>query len=113
MPAVRDAVQHMTGLPPRPELVDPDAAVAIGAALHAATLSGHVENLMTIDVWQAALLRAVVGKQFEADPVLAARFVPEDDEARSGAEEIAPIAAAASSSVQAAPQTATPAKPSK
>lgn len=106
MPAVREAVQHMTGLSPRPELVDPDAAVAIGAALHAATLSGHVDNLMTIDVWQAALLRAVVGKQFEEDPVLASRFIPEDDEATSGTADDAAVVSAVEPGTMAAPHLA-------
>ena len=55
----------MTGLTPRPELVDPDAAVATGAAVYAGVLSGHIEDLMVLDVWQAALMRAYAKRELK------------------------------------------------
>lgn len=33
-------------------------AVAVGAAIQAAMLSGELDDLMVMDVWQAALMRA-------------------------------------------------------
>lgn len=65
MPAIRRFVTNMTGLNPRPEIVDPDAAVASGAAVYAGVLSGHIEDLMVLDVWQAALMRAYAKKELK------------------------------------------------
>jgi molecular chaperone DnaK (HSP70) len=79
MPAVRNSVRNMTGLEPRPELVDPDAAVALGAAIYAGVLSGKITDLLTLDNWKAALLRALVGHDFEDDASLKAKFIPEHD----------------------------------
>lgn len=60
MPAVGRFVKNMTGL--RPEApgrrVDPDEAVALGAALQAGILDGALPDLMVMDVWQSRLLRA-------------------------------------------------------
>jgi molecular chaperone DnaK (HSP70) len=78
MPAVRNSVRYMTGLEPRPELVDPDAAVALGAAIYAGVLSGEVTDLLTLDNWKAALMRALVGHRFENDPSLKAKFIPDE-----------------------------------
>jgi heat shock protein 1/8 len=58
MPAVRRFVKNMTGLEPKPGLVDPDLAVAYGAAVQAGIYEGSVQDLMIIDVWQASLMRA-------------------------------------------------------
>eukprot|EP00803_Ostreobium_quekettii_P011586 evm.model.scf_3273.1 EVM.evm.TU.scf_3273.1 scf_3273:2645-3037(+) len=52
MPAVRRFVRNMTGLDPGESAVDPDMAVALGAAIQAASLSGEVEDLLLVDVWQ-------------------------------------------------------------
>lgn len=58
MPAVGRFVKNMTGLEPKPGLVDPDLAVAYGAAVQAGIYEGSVQDLMIIDVWQASLMRA-------------------------------------------------------
>jgi heat shock 70kDa protein 1/2/6/8 len=70
MPAIRRFVTNMTGLTPRPELVDPDAAVATGAAIYAGVLSGHIQDLMVLDVWQAALMRAYAKRELKANPAV-------------------------------------------
>eukprot|EP00887_Chlorella_sp_A99_P001468 scaffold8.g1468.t1 len=58
MPAVRRFVRNMTGLEAKEFLVDPDLAVALGAAVQAGIYEGQVADLMVMDVWQAALMRA-------------------------------------------------------
>jgi sugar (pentulose or hexulose) kinase len=67
MPAVVRAVANMTGLRPRPGLTDADAAVAAGAALHAAALSGLAGDAMLLDTWQAELMRALAAGGVSAD----------------------------------------------
>lgn len=59
MPGVGTFLQHMTGLTPRASAIDPDGAVAAGAALHAASLSGHAPMAELMDTWQASLMRAL------------------------------------------------------
>jgi molecular chaperone DnaK len=58
MPAVRNFVQNMTGLKPKDSNVDPDLAVALGAAIQAGIYEGNVSDVMIMDVWQASLMRA-------------------------------------------------------
>lgn len=58
MPAVQRFVKNMTGLQPKEGAVDPDLAVAYGAAVQAGIYEGSVKDLMIIDVWQASLMRA-------------------------------------------------------
>jgi heat shock 70kDa protein 1/2/6/8 len=67
MASIRSFVKNMTGLEPREGLVDPDAAVATGAAIFAGVLSGHIQNLMVMDVWQAALLRALAERELKSN----------------------------------------------
>jgi len=58
MPAVRTFVENMTGLVPKDANVDPDLAVALGAAIQAGVYEGNVSDVMIMDVWQASLMRA-------------------------------------------------------
>eukprot|EP00854_Cymbomonas_tetramitiformis_P005951 gene5951-7155_t len=65
MPAVRRFVENMTGLSPRLSAVDPDEAVALGAAVQAGVLEGTMGGLAVMDVWQASLMRAVAANQLK------------------------------------------------
>lgn len=67
MPAVRSFVKNMTGMRLQPGLVDPDAAVALGAAVYAGVLSGHISDLMVMEVWQAALMRALAENELKTN----------------------------------------------
>ncbi|KAI3436735.1 hypothetical protein D9Q98_006150 [Chlorella vulgaris] len=58
MPAIHRFVRNMTGLDAEEALVDPDLAVAAGAAVQAGIFEGQVSELMVMDVWQATLMRA-------------------------------------------------------
>ena len=58
MPAVRKFVENMTGLAPKDSNVDPDLAVALGAAVQAGIYEGNVSDVMIMDIWQASLMRA-------------------------------------------------------
>jgi molecular chaperone DnaK len=49
MPAIQEVVEQITGLAPL-RSVNPDEAVAMGAALQAGALSGEVEELLLLDV---------------------------------------------------------------
>lgn len=80
MPAIRRFVTNMTGLTPRPELVDPDAAVATGAAVYAGVLSGHIEDLMVLDVWQAALMRAFAKSELKNNAATREALFGADDQ---------------------------------
>lgn len=84
MPAIRRFVTNMTGLTPRPELVDPDAAVATGAAVYAGVLSGHIEDLMVLDVWQAALMRAYAKRELKSNAAVREALFGEEDQASTG-----------------------------
>jgi heat shock 70kDa protein 1/2/6/8 len=87
MPAIRRFVTNMTGLTPCPELVDPDAAVAAGAAIYAGVLTGHIEDLMVLDVWQAALMRAYAKRELKTNAaVREALFGAEEGQASTGPE---------------------------
>ena len=63
MPAVRRFVRNMTGLEPELAAVDPDEAVALGAAIEAGRLQGEMEGVVVLDKWQAALARALAEQQ--------------------------------------------------
>lgn len=52
MPVVRHFVENMTGMRPKTSVVDPDKAVALGAAVQAGMLQGEVEDVMMMDVFQ-------------------------------------------------------------
>lgn len=67
MPAIRRFVRNMTGLDPAEFVVDPDLAVALGAAVQAGIYEGQVSDLMVMDVWQASLMRAFAQLQLERE----------------------------------------------
>ncbi|DBA67062.1 TPA: hypothetical protein ACH3X2_001393 [Trebouxia sp. C0005] len=71
MPAMRRFVLNMTGLEPA-TLVQPDEAVALGAAVQAGILEGQVSDVMVLDVWQANLMRAFARQRLQQDERLAA-----------------------------------------
>lgn len=58
MPAVHKFVENMTGIKPKQSSVDPDLAVALGAAVQAGIYEGNVSDVMVMDIWQASLMRA-------------------------------------------------------
>lgn len=58
IPAVSTFVENMTGLVPNTSNVDPDLAVALGAAVQAGIYEGNVSDVMIMDIWQASLMRA-------------------------------------------------------
>lgn len=62
IPMVQRLVSAITARPVSLGKVDPDEAVALGAAIQAGILSGTVTNLETLEVWQAALMRALAVK---------------------------------------------------
>ncbi|GLI64484.1 hypothetical protein VaNZ11_007759, partial [Volvox africanus] len=68
MPAVGRFISNMTGLQPLEAALDPDEAVALGAAVQAGILQGEISNLMVMDQWQASLMRALAKLQLQADP---------------------------------------------
>ncbi|KAK2080397.1 hypothetical protein QBZ16_000250 [Prototheca wickerhamii] len=66
MPGIRRLLGNMTGLPILEAAVDPDQAVAAGAAIEAARLDGRLEGLAVMDEWRAALLRALTADNKDA-----------------------------------------------
>lgn len=58
LPGIRPFLRNMTGIDPDASPVDPDLAVALGAAIQAGMLEGSVERLMVFDVWQVRCMRA-------------------------------------------------------
>jgi molecular chaperone DnaK len=54
MPKVQEAVKNFFGKDPRHD-VNPDEAVAIGAAIQAGVLSGHVKDILLLDVTPLSL----------------------------------------------------------
>jgi molecular chaperone DnaK len=58
MPAVQRFVKNMTGIDPKEFVVDPDLAVALGAAVQAGVYEGDLPDVMVMEVWQATLMRA-------------------------------------------------------
>eukprot|EP01023_Acetabularia_acetabulum_P006605 TRINITY_DN12744_c0_g1_i2.p1 TRINITY_DN12744_c0_g1~~TRINITY_DN12744_c0_g1_i2.p1 ORF type:complete len:201 (+),score=39.41 TRINITY_DN12744_c0_g1_i2:29-604(+) len=73
-------VQNMTGLCPKEYVVDPDEAVALGAAIYANVLVGEVKGFMVMDVWQANLMRALATRKLKDDPKLAAMYAEKDQD---------------------------------
>jgi len=68
MPAVRRFLKNMTGIEVRDFVVDPDQAVALGAAIEAGRLGGDLsEEFMTMDIWQASLMRALATEQMSEE----------------------------------------------
>ena len=59
MPCVQAFVSSMVAQPVSLGAVDPDEAVALGAALHAGCLDGTVSDVEALETWQAALMRAL------------------------------------------------------
>lgn len=62
MPGVARFLKNMTGLEPREYLIDPDEAVALGAAVQAGMIDGSMGDLVVMDIWQAGLMRAFADK---------------------------------------------------
>lgn len=54
MPKVQEAVRNLFGKDPRKD-VNPDEAVAVGAAIQGAVLSGHVKDILLLDVTPLSL----------------------------------------------------------
>jgi hypothetical protein len=99
MPCVQRLVAAMTARPVALGAdVDPDEAVALGAALQAGALEGSVSDVETLEVWQAALMRALARKQMESDE--------SDDADDADAEEAAFEAALAPDAAERAAQPA-------
>lgn len=65
-PCVRRFVENTLGRKPNVSLVNPDEAVALGAAVHAGALEGSIENVQTLNSMQASLMRALMSKMSEA-----------------------------------------------
>ena len=62
--------------------MDPDLAVALGAAVQAGIYQGEVAGLMVIDPWKAALMRAFAARALErgeVDPAAVGVEVGEED----------------------------------
>lgn len=56
----------------------PVQAVALGAALQAGVLEGSVTDVMVMDVWQAALMRALAKRQLREDSEAARQVLGEE-----------------------------------
>jgi len=59
---VRRFVENTLGRKPNVSLVNPDEAVALGAAVHAGALEGTIEHVQTLNSMQASLIRALTAK---------------------------------------------------
>ncbi|KAL4443054.1 hypothetical protein ABPG77_008545 [Micractinium sp. CCAP 211/92] len=88
MPAIRRFVRNMTGLDPAEFVVDPDLAVALGAAVQAGIYEGQVSDLMVMDVWQASLMRAFAQLQLAQEQGSQADAAEEEDAEEAAAFEL-------------------------
>eukprot|EP00798_Chlamydomonas_sp_ICE-L_P030049 gene30049-35020_t len=68
MKAVQKFIFNMTGLEGLEDAVNPDEAVALGAAVQAGILQGDVADMMVMDQWQASLMRALADLELKKNP---------------------------------------------
>ena len=66
MPAVVRTVQTLTGISPR-KTIDPDEAVALGAAIQAGVMDGTITGVEVLSPLQAALLRGFARKKLKEE----------------------------------------------
>ncbi|CAG9462079.1 unnamed protein product [Pedinophyceae sp. YPF-701] len=87
MPAIARFVRNMTGVEPRgAALVDPDQAVALGAAVQAGIFQGEVEDLMVMSPWKAALMRAFARRAIEGGALDDMEWEDSDDDGEGGSD---------------------------
>ncbi|KAK9832956.1 hypothetical protein WJX74_002754 [Apatococcus lobatus] len=70
MPSVPRFLENMTGTQPVATNLDPDQAVALGAAIQAGMLEGTLGDLMVMDPLQAGLLRALASRHTQNQQML-------------------------------------------
>jgi molecular chaperone DnaK len=78
-PCVRRFVENTMDRKPNTSLVNPDEAVALGAAIHAGSLEGTVENVQTLNSMQASLIRALTVKMQAQAANVDASFDDDDE----------------------------------
>jgi len=85
MPAVIRTVQTLTGIAPR-KTIDPDEAVALGAAIQAGVMDGTITGVEVLSPLQAALLRGFARKKLQEEEGTYSPLMgdPEEDEADDG-----------------------------
>ena len=67
--------------------VNPDEAVALGAAVQAGVLQGQIKGLMVMDQWQASLMRALADMKLKSDPAAKERLTAQFELEEEGREE--------------------------
>lgn len=67
MPAFRQFITNMTGITPVEADINPDQAVALGAAVQAGILQGELDDMMLLNQWQASLTRALAQMKLKSD----------------------------------------------
>jgi len=78
MAAIKTFVKNMTGIDPKEGSINPDEAVALGAAIQAGIYQGTVKDLMVLDPWKASLMRAFAKREIDQNPDL--MFEEEEEE---------------------------------
>lgn len=98
MPGIVSFLRNMTGLEPvgADGGVDPDEAVALGAAVQAGILQGQVDGLMVMEQWQASLMRSLATLTLRNDAAAAAAVadrydIDEMSQAEAGVDDGPPV----------------------